>query len=325
LGALREKGIPVIVLKGGDLALGIYENTALRPMTDLDLLVPTPRFADAEATLRLLGYAPRQPFYIEAVQQVSPHAPAFVKPGVVPIEVHWDLVEPFSPIRIDLEGLWQRARPTNIAGVDVLALSLEDQVVYLCVHISFHHWFEVGLLSWCDIAQLLHSCGERVDWEQVLRLACRWGGQRGVYLTLWLSKELLGTRVPDDMLHALVPSQPGPQFLHGAREQVLGVPAGSQQMSSNLARAWHTPGLRERMLVVLKVIFPSTQFLSLVYSVPLRSWRIWLCYLRRWRDLAWQYGPSVWRLLWHDRQTAELAEQLEGFRTLRSWLDKDVP
>ena len=56
LHALKTKGIPVIVLKGAALAETVYPHRALRPMSDVDLLIHKADLPRVEDTLMGLGY-----------------------------------------------------------------------------------------------------------------------------------------------------------------------------------------------------------------------------------------------------------------------------
>ena len=55
---LREAGIPSLMLKGAALSLAFYRDPGLRPMRDVDLLVPKERSADAARKLVELGFKP---------------------------------------------------------------------------------------------------------------------------------------------------------------------------------------------------------------------------------------------------------------------------
>jgi len=61
LAALHEADIPAILLKGAILAENLYPNPALRPMSDLDILVPHDRVLDAREVLERLGYRALHP------------------------------------------------------------------------------------------------------------------------------------------------------------------------------------------------------------------------------------------------------------------------
>ena len=56
ISALQRAGIEPIVLKGGALARTVYADPGLRPMTDLDLLVPPQAMERAGTVLASIGY-----------------------------------------------------------------------------------------------------------------------------------------------------------------------------------------------------------------------------------------------------------------------------
>src|SRR5262249_54550796 len=64
LDALERRSIRTLVLKGAALAWTIYPSPALRPMTDIDLLVDRTEAAKAQTVIGQLGFsaAPRRPF-----------------------------------------------------------------------------------------------------------------------------------------------------------------------------------------------------------------------------------------------------------------------
>src|SRR5262245_16340795 len=56
LGTLELQSIDALVLKGAALAWMIYQTPTLRPMADIDLLVPPPAAPRAQEALRRLGF-----------------------------------------------------------------------------------------------------------------------------------------------------------------------------------------------------------------------------------------------------------------------------
>ena len=59
LEALVEADVPVMVLKGLHLAEQVYVETGLRPIIDLNLLVPTERLRAAKTILMEMGFGER--------------------------------------------------------------------------------------------------------------------------------------------------------------------------------------------------------------------------------------------------------------------------
>jgi hypothetical protein len=160
---LRNCDIPVIVLKGAFLAEAVYIDPALRSsMADVDIMVPRQELPRVQATLLDMGYAPREREDIELRCRTTKGLAPFTRSGFT-VEPHWHIVHPTSPFRVDTAGLWARARPATIAGVEVLALSPEDLLLHLCLHTVQKHSLGLGLLPFCDIAETVRHYGPGAD------------------------------------------------------------------------------------------------------------------------------------------------------------------
>ncbi|MCI5146342.1 MAG: hypothetical protein D3923_12645, partial [Candidatus Electrothrix sp. AR3] len=174
LKALQSKGIPVILLKGVYLAKTVYSNIALRSMGDIDLLIRKPDLLKAEKTLLELGYRSGRKGDIETACEKQNHLPPLRKQNSSPVELHWNIEWPTAPFTIDVEGLWERAQPVSIAGVEVLGLSPEDLLLHLCLHTSYRHLYKNGLRSFCDMRETIRYYRNEIDWEQVGLRAHEW-------------------------------------------------------------------------------------------------------------------------------------------------------
>ena len=87
LGAFRDAGIPTIVLKGAYVAEAVYKNIALRPMSDVDILVKKKDLPAVEKILLKLGYDP--PEHPRMQNKTRYSRVPFHKLGGIGIEVHW--------------------------------------------------------------------------------------------------------------------------------------------------------------------------------------------------------------------------------------------
>ena len=169
LQALQHDNIPVIVLKGGHLAALVYRHPALRPMSDIDLLVRRSDLERAAARLRDLGYSGPPAGDIPALREENQHLPMMCKAPETGIELHWTLLAPSRLIDIPNDGWWQRSRPATIAGVATRVLSQEDLLLHVCLHNACdrpHGPFGLGLRPLCDIAEIIRHCGEAISWPE---------------------------------------------------------------------------------------------------------------------------------------------------------------
>ena len=131
LSSLHAAGIPTLVLKGGALVVGYYRDTGVRPMSDLDVLVPTSAATAAREILQDHGWSPR--FRWSALGVRMMHAAVFDGAHGQPIDLHWHVfAECCRPD--DDAALWERSIPIEIGGVATRALSPADQLLHVCVH-----------------------------------------------------------------------------------------------------------------------------------------------------------------------------------------------
>ncbi|MFO7674790.1 MAG: nucleotidyltransferase family protein [bacterium] len=314
---LRSAGIPVVVLKGALLAELVYGNIALRPMGDADLLVPRAELARARALLVEAGWA-NAAGDIETACRTYPDLGVFDKQGLW-VEVHWTIEQPASPFRIDPAGLWERARPARVAGVEVRTLCPEDLLLHLCLHAGYHHEFAAGLLPFCDIARVIERFRAELDWPGLARTARDWGAGRYAGLGLELARVLLRARVPADALAELVPGGFDPAVVETARECVMAFSSCRQGAARPLRALVGTGSVGDRFGVFRRRLWPSRESLAAVYrglpgaESPGRLRARWFGHLAR---SGWCYlvRPRLARLGLTGRgpdRTAALADWLD--------------
>ena len=178
----------------------------------------------------------------------------------MPLEVHWHLERPNRPFAIDLEGLWQRAVPATIAGVETRILAPEDSLIHLCLHACRHAGapmqegrLNFRLLSFCDMAEAIRHYSPSFDWAALARRAQQWGVAPYVYLPLQLARDLVGAAVPESVLAALEPKGFEARLLGWARDELLEDP-GTSPLFPDLLRLWRGRWLRDRAAVVEKIL-----------------------------------------------------------------------
>ncbi len=193
--AMAAEDIDCLVLKGAHLALDIYPDPSLRPMLDLDLMVPREQLARGGRILRDLGYRQPdlEPWRAREISGRLHHAPAFIRrnPKVV-IELHTRLTPRDATAAQDVDDVWQRSVPLVIDGQSMRALCPEDAIVYLCVHAACLHRLEFGLRPLLDLALLLSLHEDRIDWGWMVAIANESGAARFVHATLLLADEAFG-------------------------------------------------------------------------------------------------------------------------------------
>jgi hypothetical protein len=211
--------IPLVPFKGPALAWSLYEDPALREMSDLDVLV-RPRDVDrAIGLLRSHGYRPWFSGVDRRFFAGNREMPLVREDGKVAVDLHWGLLPWYFPL--DASVFFERLAPVPIAGRQVLTFCPEDLLLFLCAHGSKHGWTSLAWL--CDVARLIDRCA--VNWDDVLARAQASHVSRCLSLGLNLARDLLGAATPELPQEALAAS---------AREQLMNG-SGDESASFQLA------------------------------------------------------------------------------------------
>jgi len=105
-----------------------------------------------------------------------------------------------------------------------------------------------------------------------------------------------------------------------ALEQIFRVKADTLSLSPYFWQLWRPGSFREKATSLLKLIFPSPEFISQKYPTPYGSSKNYLYYLVRLKDHFYRYGHAMWRILIRDKEMAILAKQHIRDLAMREWL-----
>ncbi|MEO8302757.1 MAG: nucleotidyltransferase family protein [Betaproteobacteria bacterium] len=193
LDTLQTEGVAALPLKGPVLAAALYPDPALRPSSDVDLLVHRRDIAAALHALARDGYAlDSRLARIRVPTLLAVNCEVLVRhPQGAPIDLHWEIAQRGFPFRFDPDVLWRSVRPASLEGRAVPGLAPESQLLFLCVHGAKHLWSHLMWLG--DIARLARTIS---DWDAAMDVAAGAGCARPVLLGLKLAHDLLDAPVP---------------------------------------------------------------------------------------------------------------------------------
>lgn len=198
-------GIEAIPLKGVMLAESLYGNLAVRPTSDIDLLVRSRDIVSArtylkEANYQMLTQTKNRPDSGHAF-----HGAPYFKNGDswLLLELHWDLTDS-KTVHFPETEMWSRARQSRVNGNHFFTLSHEDNLMFLAYHLTKH---DTHLLKYlCDVSELVKKYSNELDWDYVSTSARAWGADIALYYSLKKAKEILGAPVPQSYLEAIKPN-----------------------------------------------------------------------------------------------------------------------
>ena len=170
----NEADIECVILKGAALAWLIYPSPELRPMRDLDLLVPRSAALRAQRALAEMGFD--APFVHQKKTMRShhhlPNASRYCDGLQVSVEVHVDAVSGDYPDSIRLGDLACPLQEVVVESGRFSALGHEDMLRHLCLH-AFEPGSETRLICVADIIGYAKHFAAEIDWEHIKQKAPR--------------------------------------------------------------------------------------------------------------------------------------------------------
>ena len=296
-GCLGGNGVEAMLLKGLFLSKSVYQNIALRPIGDIDLLIRRDDIARTDNLLRGIGFmlAPGS-FPLRYYREVHFHV-MYVRdpdPGSIPLEIHWGLQDRFNLPRVDMDEIWSRVRPWSIGKHSIPAMCPEDLLAYLCYHAEKHTCFSrytedfsrmgpeavlgntvsAELLWYADILRFIDLEGHAIIWDRLAERCRRWGIEGEVYASLAVTDRVFGTSVAEQPLGLLAPPRPR-RFQAGLYRRLMTQPdppdgAGSVDGTGRQRLLESGAGLQFRpfrLLDISNYLFPDPDRVSRCFSI----------------------------------------------------------
>jgi hypothetical protein len=201
IAALQASGIETLVTKGASLAILAYGDVGVRPMDDVDVLVPVDRGGDAIEALTVAGWTADHADPLARMQ--VHHSLGFAGAASGNVDLHWfSLWQPASDA-----PLWEASLPLELGGAQTRAPGSADQLLLACVHGT--PWSPLPPFRWvADAVTVIRTAGEELDWGHLFAEAERRRLTVATLAALEYLREELGVAVPGTVLAGLraVPS-----------------------------------------------------------------------------------------------------------------------
>ena len=320
LTAFQKSGIPAAGLKGIFLLENVYDDIGARAMSDIDLLIKKKDLADCFHILEGLGYQPTTYFSLDDANTDTKHLPPMGKAGGAMVELHWTLLEEDEPFTINADALWQRTIPATIAGIDALALGVEDLILHLCLHLTYQHYLNLGLRGLLDIALVIHKRQSEIDWKKLVLIAQSWGAERVAALSLQLVETQLNVPIPASVIPSLLPEGIERSLLENARLQLLEHVWFEDHFTPDMVELSAKRGLIAKLRIGLQRVFIPRLALARIYNVSPTSPIILWFYVERLNYLVRSYGKTVLRLQRGEKGTEPARQKAEISKSLHEWM-----
>ena len=282
--AFNRWGIPFLVLRGPALAWSVYPDTAIRPFSDLDLLVDPRNYKKARETLHRLGYKERfkrfEDFKDFDCEETFLHVSGSIKYSVV--DLHWELHRFFGNQRSSkFEELYSRSIEIKVNEFIFHTLHPFDALIQASLHMFLTHIRELRLIWVYDVARIARELKTLKDWELLNETSQTQGAQLSLTHSLKLAHLWTGLSLPN-LFNNFSSTEKSIKSEKRALNRALFRDEGPIRRLKLYFSSSSTSSLPDKLNLLFKLIFPSAAYVN--YSYPVRH--PWL--------LPWSYFRRCW-------------------------------
>lgn len=310
---LKASNIQVIALKG--IALNsLYPYPELRTMGDADLLIHETDMGRACELLKSLGYIPEK-------DQHGKHVVLYHTTHLI-IELHRELVEyDFLKNREKFNSdVWENLNTVKLLQETVEVLSLEMQIIHICVHMAFHTIYGgFGLRQLCDLVLITERKYNEVDWESVAKKAKFYGLEKFVTAIFAVCYKLFDMQIPEALKKESLQDEVYVEklisdiFMSGTFGKKDKQRVSANALLNNMEKGNKISNI-SRIGRMKDILFPSYKMMSIrgryayvkkghIY-LPI-AWLHRLIYGLQRKDFSWKSKSSIF----YDNDITELAQQ----------------
>ncbi len=294
--ALSDRRIPVIPIKGGELARRLYPKVGFRPMRDLDILVRRESLEEARAVVTQLGFHEKEPEM--AFNRLAGHHLTLCggDTGCEAVEIHWTVGDVGKNLQPRLEKwLWEQASrfawEPGLSAADALVFSLSPTATLLSLAAHQGEQHRMRHLLWIyDLHLLISKEGSFIDWGELAARAEEFGWLSALRVSLADCQYHFGTSLPGGLLSVLSPGAPG-RAVHQLQNVEISNPRPVFVLRTLARLPW-----RDRFRLFRLSVFPGRQWMIMRYR-PDPPWLWPLFYLVRWFRFGWQSIRNARHLL----------------------------
>lgn len=203
LEALVAEGLDILLLKGAPLVTGYYGNPALRPMSDLDVVVPFSQVKEAIRCMSDMGWS----FFRHPDPDMLKfhHAVQCFGPGGGELDLHWHVTyEACTEYADDL--FWSRSEPFEFLGLNVRQLDPTALLLHTVIHGV--RWNPETPIRWIpDALMVLRQRGNEIEWDRMQALALEIESPVRARMGMEYLREEFGADIPLEFVESL-PAKP---------------------------------------------------------------------------------------------------------------------
>jgi len=195
---LETACVRTLLLKGAALSSRYYASTALRPMSDVDLMIERANVLEAVEILEKNGWRIAQK-NLPLIMQTD-HSCQFNNTDGRELDLHWNLLTDCWNAHKN-QIFWDSAVELQFGGAKTLALSATDQLFHVCCHGARGN--QTAPIRWITDATMILRAAAEIDWQRIIDLAHERRFNLALFLSLKYLKDNFAAPVPQDFLQKI--------------------------------------------------------------------------------------------------------------------------
>nr|NQU92800.1 nucleotidyltransferase family protein [Bacteroidota bacterium] len=197
---LQNEGIQTIILKGIALTTLVYKNFGVRPMADMDILVPLSQATKSIALLKNDGWIAQNEQYLEYNLKYG-RSITFCDIKNTELDLHWHPIFEAHD-NITENDFWKFAIPLEVAGVKTLAFGITDTLFHTIVH-GMRYNPEPPIRWVADATMLINNEPDKIDWDRIIHHSKKFRVFLQMKSSLNYLKDAFHVQVPENVLSEL--------------------------------------------------------------------------------------------------------------------------
>ncbi len=262
---LNQADKQVIVLKGAALLDTVYQNIALRPMVDIDLLVRRRDLSEVKNILQDYGYCKPDFLSDDSLEKFGGEIHLCKKDIFLDIHSSLSQYERFQNVfRIDLdEDIWEKSVLVKTEAEEKKILCPNHLLIHLCLHQAMAHYFR-GLFRFSDLRETILTYQKELDWKYIFEKAGEYKIKKIIYCSLNLMEGIFGPVVPRDALERLKPRR---MFFSFSIRKILSLPDQEIGFRKSVAQLFLMDSVMALPIIIFRGLFPSNEWLKYRYGI----------------------------------------------------------
>jgi len=278
--AFNDGNIPFLVLKGPAFAWSIYPDPAMRPSTDIDILVFPDHVIKARKVLTELGYkCVRKKFEkYKNLWDQELFIPRNESDKYRSVEIHWDLHRFLPAKRAEgIKELFERAVKVRSGNLEFKTLNNVDALIHRAINNAFVHFKDMRLIWIYDVKLLAEHLKTPKDWDTLKKRCIAWQARIAVEHSLDLAQIWTGFHLPDDFDDFSTWPRPEKKEITLWNNTI-----NRYKKPTNLFKliAANPSPLSDKIRFIIHSLFPSSDYMKIYYP-PDRNRKIVFSYFHR--------------------------------------------